>query len=149
MRIRTLASTGLIAAAMAALPLGIAAPSAHASPQPVIVAAATPAISVGPANVRGMMKQSLKDAKSVNLQRAFGVPKTWKATCVAIAEADSSLRSPGGATKPTDYAKWTIGIAVVFDSGGDQPVMLSITYVWDSGTLKKRVFVDQPILEDL
>ncbi len=140
----------LTAAAVAVLPFALAAPPVHAAPPPAVApAASTPDISVGAANVRGMMKQSLKDAKSVNLKRAFGVPKSWKVTRVAIAEADSSPASPDGATKPTDYAKWTIGIAVVFDSGGDQPVMLSITYVWDSGTLKKRVFVDQPILEDL
>lgn len=139
-------------AAVAALAFGVAAPSVHADSLTVRaqpVAAAPPDISVGPANVRGMMKQSLKDAKSVNLQRAFGVPKTWKVTRVAIAEADSNPPSPNGATTPTDFTTWKVGISVVFDSGGDQPVMLSIAYVWDSGTLKKRTFVRQPILEDL
>lgn len=140
----------LTAAAVAVLPFALAAPPVHAAPPPAVApAASTPDISVGAANVRGMMKQSLKDAKSVNLKRAFGVPKSWKVTRVAIAEADSSPASPDGATKPTDYTTWKVGVAVVFDSGGDQPVMLSIKYVWDSGTLKRRVFVDQPILEDI
>ena len=143
----------LSAAAVAALAFGLAAPSVQAAPataSPHAAApAATPDIQVGPANVRGMMKQSLKDAKSLNLHRAFGVPKSWKVTRVAIAESDSTPKSAAGATTPTDYQTWNIGIAVVFDSGGDQPVMLSIAYVWKAGTLVKRTFVDQPILEDL
>jgi len=142
----------LSAAAVAALALGLAAPSAlaasPASSSGVVAAPAAPAISVGPANVRAMMKLSLKDARSLNLQRIFGVPQSWKITRLAIAEADSNPRPAAGAMTPTDYNRWKIGIAVVFDSGDDQPVMVSITYVWESGTLKKRAFVDQPILED-
>ncbi|MFM1964354.1 MAG: hypothetical protein RL134_79 [Actinomycetota bacterium] len=128
------------------LPVAQAGPGhAEASSQAVV---RVEKVSVGAANVRGMMAHSLKDARSLNLQRAFGVPATWKVSRIAIAEADSTPTSVAGATSPTDYGKWTVGIAVVFDDGGSQPVMVSISYFWQSGVLVKRTFVDQPILED-
>jgi len=134
------------------LAVGMSVPLAQAAPGALEVSPATTArvekVTVGAANVRGMMAHSLKDARSVNLQRAFGVPATWKVSRVAIAEADSTPTSTAGATSPADYATWTVGIAVVFDDGDSQPVMVSISYVWKSGVLVKRTFVDQPILED-
>ncbi len=142
----------LVTVTAAALALSMSLPvaqasSSHSGPSSTATARVEK-VTLGAANVRGMMAHSLKDARSLNLQRAFGVPTTWKVSRVAIAEADSRPTSTAGATSPTDYATWTVGIAVVFDDGGDQPVMVSISYVWKSGVLVKRTFVDQPILED-
>lgn len=143
------AAAGAMLAALVAPSAAMAVAPAEESPASTVAAAPQQRATNKAIDVRRMIDVSLKDAQQTNLKRVFDAPKAWKVARVTVAEADGSVDGSGGALKPKDFSTWLVGIAVVFKQGRDVAAVYTIGYTWENGRLTDRMYLKDPIFEDL